>query len=104
MRNQESEWWATSCRIRATSPGISKLGDNQQFRFAKVSEAILAPALAMRLGELRHQGRRRHELHRIAGQDCLVPDRHCQMRLPDAGGSNNSTTSALTMKRPAAIS
>ena len=64
---------------------IAELVDNQQFRFAKVSEAILEPALAMRLCELRHQGRRWNEQHRIAGQDCLAPDRHCQMRLTDAG-------------------
>ena len=63
---------------------IAELVDDQQFRFAKVSEAILEPALAMRLGQLRHQGRRCSEQHRIAGQDRLAPDRDCQMRLADA--------------------
>jgi hypothetical protein len=37
-----------------------------------------------RLGELRHEGRRWNEQHRIADQDSLAPDRHCQMRLADA--------------------
>jgi hypothetical protein len=31
---------------------MGELVDNQQFRFTKMSEAILEPALAMRLGEL----------------------------------------------------
>src|SRR5215470_20254106 len=34
---------------------IAELVDDQQFWFAKVSEAILEPTLAMGLGELRHQ-------------------------------------------------
>ena len=66
---------------------IAELVDNQQFRFAEVSEEILELALAMWLGELRHQGRRWSEQHRIAGQDRLAPDRHCQMRFADAGRS-----------------
>jgi hypothetical protein len=45
-----------------------------------MSEAILEPAFAVRLGELRHQGRGRHEQHRVAGQDRLAPDRYRQMR------------------------
>jgi len=64
---------------------IAELVDDQQFWFAKVSEAILEPTLAMGLGELRHQGRRWNKQYRIAGQDRLAPDRHCQMRLADAG-------------------
>jgi len=44
---------------------IAELVDDQQFRFAEVSEAILEPAFAMRLGELGYQGRRRHEQHRV---------------------------------------
>jgi hypothetical protein len=35
----------------------------------------------MGLGELRYQGWRRHEQHRVAGQDRLPPDRYRQMRL-----------------------
>jgi len=50
---------------------ISRLG------FAEVSEAVLEPALAMRLGELDNQGRRRHEQHGIAGQNRLATNRHC---------------------------
>src|SRR5438445_8004445 len=103
---------------------IAELVDDQQFRFAKVGEAILEPALAMGLGELGYQGRRLSEQHGIACKDRLAPDRHCQMRLavavaigrqailagtarcvlPTPGGPNNSTASALAMKRPAAIS
>jgi len=63
---------------------IAELVDDQQFRFAKVSKAVFEPALAMRLSELGHQGRRRHKQHCLAGQDRLAPDRHYQMRFADA--------------------
>src|SRR5438445_466712 len=64
---------------------IAELVDDQQFRFAKVGETILEPALAMGLGELGYQGRRLSEQHGIACKDRLAPDRHCQMRLADPG-------------------
>jgi hypothetical protein len=48
---------------------IAELVDDPQFRFAKVSKAVFEPAVAMRLGELGHQGRRRHKEHGVAGQD-----------------------------------
>src|SRR5262249_9644934 len=38
---------------------IAELVDDQQFWFPEVREALLEPPLAMRLGKLRHQGRRR---------------------------------------------
>ena len=62
---------------------IAELVDNQQLRLAEMGEAVLQPALAMRLGELGHQGGRWNELHRIASEDRLASDRHCQMRLAD---------------------
>ena len=37
------------------------------------------PALAMRLGELSHRGRRRDEQRRVTGQDRLAPDRHWRL-------------------------
>jgi hypothetical protein len=53
---------------------VAELIDDQQSRFAEVSKAILEPTLAMRLGELGHQSRRRHEQHRIAGQGIVNLD------------------------------
>jgi hypothetical protein len=72
---------------------ITEFVDDQQFRLTKVVEAVLEPAFAMGFGELRHQGRRRHEQRRVAGQDRLAPDRYGQMRFAD----NSSTASALAM-------
>ena len=44
---------------------IAEFVDDQQFWFTKVSEAILEPAVTVRLGELGNQGRRWHEQHRV---------------------------------------
>ena len=62
---------------------VAQLVDDQQFRLAVVRQAFLQPAVGVRLGELRHQGRRRREQHRITGDDRLASDRHGEMRLAD---------------------
>jgi hypothetical protein len=70
------------CRAHAT-PGPARpaaLGSLSDHPLLKADpRRFFEPALAMRLGELSHRGRRRDEQHCVTGQDRLAPDRHWRL-------------------------
>ena len=56
----------------------------------------------MRLGERRHQRRRRDEQHRVAGRIASRPSATARWVLPTPGGPSSSSVSPLAMNRPVA--
>jgi hypothetical protein len=64
---------------------IAELIDDQELGFGEMSQPLLEPTFAMSFGQLCNERGRGGELHRMPGQDRFPPERHCQVRLADAG-------------------
>ena len=64
---------------------ITKFIDDQQLGLGIVCQALVQPAIGMRLGKLGHQCRRRREQHGVACHDRLPGDGTGQKGLPRAG-------------------
>lgn len=79
---------------------IAELVDDQELGLGIVREPLLEPALAMGLGQLGDERRRRREQDRVAGDDGFPPDGDGQMGLADAGRAQEQDGLAIGDEAP----
>jgi hypothetical protein len=74
---------------------IAQFVHDQQFGFGEVHEPVLKPAFRMRLGELRHERRRRHEEGGVARQNGFTSERNSKMGFTNAWRSEQQHILAI---------
>src|SRR6185312_1314168 len=79
---------------------IAEFIDDQQLGLGEEAEALLEPVLRMGLGERRHQRWGGHEQHRVAFADGGTSQSNGEMRLADAGRTEQQQ--GFAMRHPAA--